>query len=231
MTIIVEDASAGSRQRPVFTGRVRWVAALLVTVGAALQAVEFLLEPGGNQATANRIAWWLAHPDRIAWSKAAGLLAVPFLIGQFAMMFTIARRHSRRIATAAAAFLTAAMTGLAAIQGLEMAALWSARAGHQDAAKAILDTSDPGIPGAVVLVLFLGGALFGTVLINIALWRSPYVPRLVVVLGVSFVIMDFALQMGVAAHLGALAAGLVLAWAIVTGYARTPHKRQSVRAH
>jgi hypothetical protein len=34
-------------------------------------------------------------------------------------MFTIARRHSRRIATAAAAFLTAAMTGLAAIQGLD----------------------------------------------------------------------------------------------------------------
>jgi hypothetical protein len=230
MTVIVEDTGTAQRPAPVFTGRTRWVAALLVTTGAALQVAEFLLEPSSS-STAERIAWWQAHPDRIAFAKAAGLLAVPFLIGQFLVMVTIARRHSRRIAAAAAAFLTAAMTGLAAIQGAEMAALWAAQAGHIDAAASILDVSDPGLPGAVLFVLFLGGALLGTVLVNVALWRSPYVPRLVVMFGVGFVIMDFALGWGVAGHLSALAAGLVLAWAILTGYARTPHNRRGLRAH
>jgi len=231
MTVIVEDTRTEHRPSPVFTGRVRWAAALLVTVGAALQVAEFVLEPASSEGSANRIAWWLAHPERIALSKAAGLLAVAFLLGQVLVMVTIARRHSRKIATAAGVCLTAAMTGLAAIQGAELAALWSARAGREDAAAAFLDISSPGIPGAVLMVMFLGGALFGTALINIALWRSPYVPRLVVVFGVSFVILDIFLSMGVAGHVAALAGGLVLAWAILTGYLRTPHKRRWVRAH
>ena len=231
MTVIVEDTSARQRPAPVFTGRVRWVAAALAVTGAALQVAEFLLEPGGNAGAANRISWWLAHPDRIAFSKAAGMLAVPFLLGQLFVMVAIARRQSRRIATAAAVCLTAAMTGLAAIQGVEMAALWTARAGHRDAAVAILDVSSPGLPGAVLFVLFFAGALFGTVLLNIALWRSPSVPRLVVVFGVGFVIMDLVLGWGIAGHLSALAAGLVLAWAIVTGYGRTAHQRRWMRAH
>lgn len=221
MTVIVEDSRTLS---PVFAGRTRWAAAVLVTAGAALQVAEFLLEPGGNADSTQRIAWWLAHPDRIDLSKAAGMLAVPFLIGQFFVMVTIARRHSRRIATAAAVFLTAAMTGLAAIQGVEMAALWAAQAGHSDVAVSILDVSNPGLPGGVLFVLFLGGALFGTVTINVALWRSPYVPRLVVVFGVAFVIMDLVLGWGIAGHVAALAAGLVLAWAIVTGYQRKQRK-------
>ncbi|TWD74837.1 hypothetical protein FB561_6271 [Kribbella amoyensis] len=229
MTVIVED-TRDNRPAPVFTGRIRWVAALLVTVGAALQVAEFLLEPGSD-TTASRVAWWVAHPDRIEWSKAAGLLAVPFLLGQVYVTVTIARRHSRRIATAAAVCLTAAMTGLAAIQGAELAALFATRAGHQDAAIAILDSSEPTVPGVLLLVMFLGGALIGTVLINIALWRSPYAPRLVVIFGVTFVVLDIVLQQGVAGHLAALAAGLVLAWAIVTGYVRTPRQRERVRAH
>ena len=231
MTVIVEDTSTRQRPAPVFTGRVRWVAAALVVTGAALQVAEFLFEPGGNAAAADRINWWLAHPDRIALSKAAGMLAVPFLLGQLFVMVTIARRHSRRVATAAAVFVTAAMTGLAAIQGVEMAAWWAARAGNRDAAVAILDVSNPGLPGAVLFVQFLGGALFGTVLLNIALWRSPSVPRLVVVFGVGFVIMDLVLGWGIAGHVSALAGGVVLAWAIITGYGRTPHQRRWMRAH
>jgi hypothetical protein len=228
MTVIVEDTA--TKQRPVFTGSTRWVAALLVTAGAALQVAEFLLEPSSG-STAERIAWWQANPDRIALAKAAGLLAVPFLIGQFLVMVSVTRRHSRRIAAAAAACLTAAMSGLAAIQGAELAALWALRAGHADAAVAVLDVSSPGIPGVMLFVLFFAGALLGTVLVNVALWRSPYVPRLVVVFGVGFIVLDLALGQGVAGHLSALAAGVVLAWALITGYVRTPRKRRLMRAH
>lgn len=228
MTVIVEDTSTQHRPAPVFTGRVRWAAALLAVTGAALQVVEFLLEPGSNAASADRVSWWLAHPDQIGLSKAAGMLAIPFLLGQLVVMVSMARQHSRRIAAAAAVFVTAAMTGLAAIQGVEMAALWTAQAGHRDAAVGILDVSDVGAPGAVLFVLFLGGAFLGTVALNIALWRSPYVPRLVVVFGVGFVILDLVAGQGLAGHLSALAGGIVLAWAVVTGYARNARKRRTL---
>jgi hypothetical protein len=228
MTVIVEDTSTQHRPAPVFRGRVRWAPALLAVTGAALQVAQFLLEPGSNGASADRVAWWLAHPGQIGLSQAAGMLAVPFLLGQLVVMVTIARRHSRRIAAAAAVFVSAGMTGLAAIQGVEMAALWTAQAGHRDAAVGILEVSDVGVAGAVLFALFMGGALLGTVLLNVALWRSPYVPRLVVVFGVGFVVLDIIAGQGVAGHVSALAGGIVLAWAVVTGYARIPRKRRTL---
>ena len=44
MTVVIETPAA----QPVFTGRSRWAAALLVTVGAGLQVVEFVLEPNST---------------------------------------------------------------------------------------------------------------------------------------------------------------------------------------
>ena len=63
---------------------------------------------------------------------------------------------------------------------------------------------------------------------TVALWRSPYVPRLVVVFGVGFVILDLVAGQGLAGHLSALAGGIVLAWAVVTGYARNAGKRRTL---
>ena len=103
--------------------------------------------------------------------------------------------------------------------------------GDVDAAELVLDATDLGLPGGVLFVLFLGGALLGTILVNIALWRSPAVPRLVVVFGVAFIVLDLIIGMGVAGHLAALAAGVILAWAILTGYSRVPRQRRLMRAH
>jgi hypothetical protein len=230
MTVIVEDPGSTTRT-PVFqTTRARWAAAVLVTVGAALQVVEFVLEPGTDD-TASRLAWWAEHPDRLAWSQAAGLLAIPFLIGGVAVMVALTRRHSRRLAAAAAVALTSAMAGLAAVHGVEQAARMVAQAGHEDAALAILEGTEFGLAGAVVLVMFLVGALVGTVCIYIAMWRSPYVPRLAVVFGAGFVVMDILLGWGIVGHLAALASGLVLAWAVVTGHVRTPRPKRAGGSH
>ena len=95
----------------------------------------------------------------------------------------------------------------------------------------ILDASDLGIPGIVLFVMFLGGALVGTLTVYVAMWRSPYVPRLAVVLGGAFVALDLFLGLPVPGHLAALASGLVLAWAIVTGYSRIPRPRRLRGAH
>src|ERR1700754_2522289 len=105
------------------------------------------------------MAWWLEHPDRLEWSQAAGLLAIPFLIGGFAVMVALTRRTSRRLAGVAAVALTTAMTGPAAVHGLEQAGRMAADAGHDDAALDILEASHFGAPGVAMMVMFLVGAL------------------------------------------------------------------------
>ena len=137
-------------------------------------------------------------------------------------MVALTRQHSRRLAAVAAVALTMAMTGLAAIHGVELAARLVAQAGHTDAAVAILDGTGFGIPGIVLFVMFLGGALVGTVTIYVAMWRSPYVPRLAVALGAAFLVLDLGAGLGVIGHIAALASGLVLAWAVLSGHVRTP---------
>lgn len=229
MTVIVEPTTTSPA--PVFTGRSRFVAAALVTVGAALQVLEFVLESAGHESTTARLAWWADHPDRLAWSQAAGLLAIPFLIGGFAVMVALTRKHSSKLAAVAAVALTCAMTGLAAIHGVELAARIAANAGHRDAALAILGGTGMGAPGIVLFVMFLGGALIGTLTVYAAMWRSPYVPKLVVVLGAAFVVLDLGAGLGIAGHVAALASGMVLAWAIVTGYVRTPRPKSDAGAH
>ncbi len=226
MTVVVDNHTANSTPDPhvaPITGAGRWVAATLLVTGAALQVVEFVCEPPQKE-TAARLDWWVAHPDRMDWSQAAGLLAIPFLVGGFLVMARLARSHSRRLTGAAVVALTGAMAGLAAIHGVELAARWALGSGDRPAAKAILDVTDAGLPGAVLFVMFLGGALVGTVAMDVALWRSPYVPRIAVLLSVAFVGLDLVAGLGRLGHGAALAAGLVLAWAVVTGYVRTPRR-------
>lgn len=229
MTVIVEDSSI--TETPVFRGRARFVAAALVTVGAALQVAEFVLEPAGQDSNKARIAWWVAHPGRIELSQAVGLLALPFLIGGFAVMVALTRRHSPRLSAVAAFALCMAMTGLAAIHGFELAARGALEAGHPDVAVSILGATGLGIPVVVLFVMFLGGALVGTLSIYTAMWRTPHVPRLAVVLGAAFVVLDLGVGLGVAGHLAALGSGVVLAWAIVTGYVRSPRRERDRGAH
>jgi hypothetical protein len=228
MTVVVETATPTTQ--PVFHGRGRWAAAMLVTVGAALQVAEFLLEPG-TDTTAARLDWWQEHGARLEASQTAGLLAIPFLIGGFAVMVALTRKTSRRVAAVATVALTMAMTGLAAIHGLEMAARMTLESGNRDAAAAILDGTGIGAPGIALFLMFLGGALIGTLTIYVAMWRSPLVPRAAVVLGVCFVVLDIGLGRGVAGHVAALGSGLVLAWAVLTGYVRGTRAAQQHGSH
>jgi hypothetical protein len=113
------------------------------------------------------------------------------------------------------------MVGLAAVHGAEMIAYGLVRTGNTAAAISALDSADMGLPGPVLLILFMGGAVLGTLTLAAAQWRSPFVPRVVPLFVLAFAILDFAVGWGVVSHSVALVGNAILAWAVVTGYSRT----------
>jgi hypothetical protein len=216
-TVIVQQRRPDTPTHP-FAGRTRWVAAALLVTGALLQVVEFLLDKSGNDVP-GYVDYWAHHLGAIGLSMSVGLAAVPFLIGSFAVMVALARVRSPRLAWTAGSFLACAMTGLAAVHGIEIAAYGLLRGGDHAAAVTVMEASDLGLPGIVFFVIFLGGVLLGVLTMSVALWRSPLVPRIAPVLLVAFLVLDLA-GWGVVSHVLGLAAGAVLAWAVVTGYSR-----------
>lgn len=201
-------------------GRARVLAAGLIVAGGALQLLEFLLEPAFD-SSAERVAWWAEHSAQLGTSQALGLLAVPCMLGGFLYAYRLVRQDSRRLAGVAIAMLVSAMIGLGLIHGVELAASMAASAGHPDAAVAVLEAESPSASAIVGFVMFLPMAVFGSILIAVAMWRSRYVPRLVVLFLLGFTAVDFVVGNGVVSHASALVADVILAWAIITRYERT----------
>lgn len=100
-----------------YPGRGRWTVAAILVAGPALQAVEFLVGTNPRADAAARVAFWSENQGTVGVAITAGFLAVPFLLGGFAAMVAFSVRDSQRLAWAAAALLTFAMAGLAAVQG------------------------------------------------------------------------------------------------------------------
>jgi membrane associated rhomboid family serine protease len=67
--------------------------------------------------------------------------------------------------------------------------------------------------------MFLGGAALGVLTMSVALWRSPFVPRIAPAFLITFLVLDIA-GWPVVSHVLGLVGGAVLAWAVVTGYSR-----------
>jgi hypothetical protein len=95
--------------------------------------------------------------------------------------------------------------------------------GNPTTATEVLNGDMLGLPGAVLFVMFIGGAALGTLTIAIAAWRSPLVPRIVVVFMLAFAMLDFAVGQGVVSHLVNLVGFIILALAVVNRYSRQPH--------
>ena len=209
----------GESDGPRFRGGWRWVVAALLVTGPILQVIEFALVPGFDEP-AERVAYWGQNAEMVGLSLAAGLLAIPFLLAMFAIMVSLSVDRSPAIAWAAAALLTTAMVGLAAVHGVEIAGYGLANGGHPDEATLVLAGSELGPPGIVLLAMFLPTSALGVVLLCIALARSRSVPLLAPALLLGFGILDFALGEPVIAHLVGLAGAAVVAYAVITGYRR-----------
>jgi hypothetical protein len=219
MTTVVIHPPA--TEAPLLRGRARWAAASLLVIGAGLQVAEFLLENPPESNTV-RVAQWVADPGRVAASMSVGLLAVPFLLAGFLVLVAVVRQHSRRLAIAAGGLLILAMVGLAGVHGFEMGAFSLATSGQPAAAVAMLDVAQPVAPLLVLMGLFLGGAVLGTLVLAVAMWRSPLLPRVAAVGVVAFAVVDFAVGSPLVSHLLAFANSFVLAWAVGSGYSRQP---------
>jgi hypothetical protein len=220
MSSVVVVAAPKPGQRPFRATRTRWVVAAVVVLGPLLQMVEFAFEnpPDSNPV---RVAKWLEDPGRVGLSMAAGLLAVPFLLGGVAVLVALTRLQAPVFAWSAGALMTCAMVGLAAIHGYELSAFAAAHSGHPAVAVSILEGGALGLPGIVMLLIFLGGAAFGTLALVGAIWRSPWVPRPVAAFTLAFAVLDFAVGSPVVSHLVNLIGFTIIAYAVVTGYSRS----------
>jgi len=220
-SLVVEPQSRAVAVRPIFADRSRWMAAAILVIGPLFQAIEFLLEsPPDDNAT--RVVSWAADPERIGLSMTSGLLAVPFLLGAVAVLVALTRGASPRLAWIAGTLMTFAMVGLGTVHGFEMAAYSLTLSGDLSAARAVRDVGQIVLPAVVLLIMFFGGAVLGTLTLAGAAWRSPFVPRIAVGFMVAFAVLDFALGQGVVSHLVNLAGFAIIAAAVVAGYSRQP---------
>jgi hypothetical protein len=218
-SIVVEPQAAPRGQ--VFRGQARWGVAALLFGGAALQLLSTLLEPE-HPDPVDRVAYWSAHSTRIGISMAVTLLSVPLTIGGIAALVALTKDRSRRLAWGGGATIITALVGLAAVVGLELMAYWITLGGDPGAAAAGLDSDEIGLPGVLLMVLFLGGALVGMVLMAAAMWRSPNLPRIAAVLIAGFVVTDIVVDQPVVGHVLNVAWSAVVAWSVLTGYVRRP---------
>lgn len=223
MTDQNELKNAETNVSPVFAGNARWLVAVLLVMGPFLQAIEFLLESGADD-NAVRVAFWSEFPSRAGLALASGLLAVPFLLGGTAVLVALTRTHSHRLAWLGGAFMTFGMVGLGAAHGYEFAAFGLMLAGNPAGATSILNAENLGLPGAVLLLMFLGGAVLGTLSLAAAAWRSPYVPRIMVLFLLAFAVLDFVVAQVVISHLVNLIGFTILAVAVLTGYVRSSRR-------
>ena len=159
--IAVEANNDSPIVQPVFTGTARWLAAIVLITGPLLQVIEFLLETGSDDNAA-LVSFWTAHPSQVGLSMASGLLAVPFLLGGSATLVALTRARSRRLSWLGGAFMAFGLVGLGAVHGYEVAAYGLAQVGNQATATAVLNADHLGLPGGVLLAIFLGGAVLGT---------------------------------------------------------------------
>ncbi|TML64751.1 MAG: hypothetical protein E6G22_03725 [Actinobacteria bacterium] len=209
---VPEPAASPATQ---FTRVGRFAAAATLVLGAGFQLAAFLTEKQHDK-TVDRLRWVAAHPDRANVAKLFDLLAMPFLFGTVVVYVLLARQRSPRLAYAGGILLGCGMVGLSAAQGLETLEFKLAQDGRFDVAALghVVDNLSTA-PGIAMLILFIPGAFFGLVTLTVALWRSRAVPRGALVLIPVFIVLDFALQKGVAGHAVALVGATWIALSVL----------------
>ncbi len=220
-SIVVEAPASPSRPAPVFTGGVRYGVAAIFLAGGLTQLVAQLLEPK-NEDPATRVAYWASHVTATGITTSLWLVSIPLLIGAVAALVALTRRSSRRLAWTGGGCMVIGLTGLAIVLGIELGAYWRMLENDLPGATGVLASKDFGIPGAVLMAMFMGGVLIGSVLLAVAMWRSPLLPRLAAILLIAFVTVDMLLGQAQIGHMLNAAWCAVAAWAVLTAYVRRP---------
>ena len=114
-----------------------------------------------------------------------------------------------------------AMTGLSAIQGLlPDDGVRRRLGGDPSTAASILDMEVLVPPMVALMIVFLGGAGVGLILLAAVVWRCSRFPRIAALGVIAFAVLDLTSPFAVVSHVLWLVTNGILAWAVVSGYAR-----------
>jgi hypothetical protein len=196
MSVHIDTATSGMvAQVP---SRRRSLVAVLLVVGSLLWVVEELF----------------THHEET--SLTAGILSVPFQAAYVVIVVWLTRACTRWALPSGIA-LGVSLVGLAMVHGLEYAEFAQVRAGADKEAldRALESTSTA--PAIIVVAMFLGGAMLGTILLAVTLWRSAWVPRIATLLIVAELVLDLVLDL----NLAGLTAGLLSSTCVAVAVLRT----------
>lgn len=164
---------------------------LLLVLAATGEVVEQLISPLDGSSTAKDLAAIATHQGRFELSVVIGvvstLLYAPALLG----LALACLPRSQRLAPVAGWTAVAAMGGFMGIrmgQALELSGIRSGLDRH--ALAATIDNAGGNPIGALVLVVFLGGALVGLVMLAVVGWRAG-LPKLACAGLAAFQVVDF----------------------------------------
>lgn len=200
----------------------RVAAGTTLLLGAGVPLVSHVLQPTLPDA-ADAIAWAAAEPVTADLTKSLDVLAVPFLVGTALVYVLLSWRRAPRLAWIGGTLLGLGLVGLAAVEGFEVLAVGLADDPRVDpsALALALDQTDT-TAALVMLVLLVVGALAGTVVLAVALWRSGALPPLVSALVPVPLLIDVVVTEGLAvgphwlSHAVATGVAAAVAWLVIS---------------
>jgi hypothetical protein len=193
MTIIVDArVEVGA---PVFEGRARRTAAVLLVLGPALMlaAAGMSMVASSQAPGAEDAAVAVAAPTPYFLGLALDLLSVPAMLAFTVVLLLGVRPWARRTAWTGAVALGLQGCGLAAVTGMELCAATLAVSGLDptriaDVMNAHITDSPAGI---TLAILFFPTEIVGLIALGIATWRTRWAPRSVAVLLIASPFIDF----------------------------------------
>jgi hypothetical protein len=184
---------------------------VLLIAASLLELIETVLSPLANGSTSSEMGRIAAHQGQFAISVLCGMVAVLLFGPGFLGLANVCADTVPRLGRFAGWVAAISMTGFFGVRGIQAVQLATVRDGldHATAGK-IIDDAGTNPLGALVLILFLGGALAGTIALAVATWRAGF-PRVPAVLLGLFQLVDLAAP----SHAGTILAHTLLLIALV----------------
>ncbi len=191
-------ATAVPPSRPVVLGPK--LAAVGLVAGAALNTAEAVLGqflPERPASIAEQLRLVGEHTVLYGARTVAGTLAIPLMVIAFLAAAKVAVPAARRTSVAAAVLLLAGMWGFLGMHVVNLLQLPASRlAGVPGAAELLEQAQAEPVLGLMFLLPFLVGCAVGLLLLVVALFRTPGVPRWIPAAWLVFLVLDFAVRPG-----------------------------------
>jgi hypothetical protein len=170
----------------------RRATAVLLVAASGLELAETVISPLKDGSTSSELIRLAAHQGRFTVSVLCGMAAVLLFGPAFLGLADSCASRTPRLARFAGWTAAVSMTAFFGVRGIQTVELATAHEGldHQTAGE-VIDAVGANPLGIVVLLLFLGGALVGTVSLAVAAWRADF-PRVPAVLLALFQLVDLA---------------------------------------